>query len=222
MGHAVAQVRLLRLNALPEDVIVNTFHFFTTGGVVTVGQAQEIAEKLRQFYVDTTANGGNVRLLLSNLLQQTALAHEIRVYDFGLPKPSGPIFTLGLTLTTGTSVPQLPAEVAVVLSFKGVITPGDPPARHRGRIYLGPISPGILGSNINGDVRVNAPNRLTIVEAAVRMMDAPADTIAWSVFSKTDNQLYRVISCFVDDAFDTQRRRGGVATTRTVGAPPAV
>ncbi len=222
MGHAVAQVRMVRLNSLPEDVIINTFHFFTTGTSVTVAQAIEIAEKLRQFYVDPVTSGQTIRGQLSNLLSQATGAHEIRVYDDLLPKPSGPIYTQTLTLITSTSVPQLPAEVAVVLSLKAVITPGDPPARHRGRIYLGPISPAVVGSNISGDVRIPLGNRQAIVDAAVRMMDQPADTIAWSVFSRVDNQLYRVISCFVDDSFDTQRRRGATSTMRTIGFLPAV
>jgi hypothetical protein len=218
MAHALAQVRLQRTNNLPEDAVVNTFHFFTTGATVTPAQAGEIATKVISFY-----NGGPpadvaIAMTLSPILSRNALASQVKVYDMGQPMPRQPVVTQPWTLGNSAGFGPMPSEVALVLSLRATVTPGTSPARARGRVYVGPLNVGCLGDAGAGDVRPEASYQQAILKAGVRMLAAPADLIAWSVFSTKDQVLRRITSVVVDNAFDTQRRRGSAPTARIVGS----
>lgn len=129
----------------------------------------------------------------------------------------------------------LPAEVAVCLSFQGFLgidapieggqvelpTPRAavrmgapathlgttrPRARTRGRVYMGPLSQAALGQEVAGRMTIQANFRTTLSEAAKALMDAAAFT--WMQWSRSANRLQTISDAWVDDAFDTQRRRG--------------
>jgi hypothetical protein len=207
-------VRLQRITGLPEDIVVNTFHFFTTGTTVTPAQAAEVATKVIGFYNSPGVPPTTVSQVLSSVLSRDTNRCEVKVYDQGTPMPRQPVVTQPFTLGTPSSGSPLPSEVALVLSLRAVTPLGGIPARSRGRVYVGPLNQGALGNSDSGDLRPNPSYQATILDAGRRMLAAPADLIAWSVYSTRDLTLRRVTRVIVDNAFDTQRRRGAKPTAR--------
>jgi hypothetical protein len=116
-----------------------------------------------------------------------------------------------------SNVGNYPGEVAAVLSIKGERLPGVSPARARGRVFLGPLKTSWDGGALNGDLILSSIVRQFAVDAAVRMMSVPTDTVKWAVYSPTDGLARRIISASMDDRFDTQRRRGSSPTEKLVG-----
>jgi hypothetical protein len=203
----------MRTSGLPEDVVMNTFDFFTSGATVTVAQAQEVAGKVRDFYVAAPSGVQSVAENLSPVISRAALAHVIQVYDKAAPQPRQPVATLEFTIPVGQGT-ALPSEVALVLSLRASIAVGGQPARFRGRTYVGPLTSTALGTVNAGDLRPSQVTRTAILEAGRRMLAGPADLVAWSVFSAVDNDLRRITRLVMDDSFDTQRRRGAKPTLR--------
>jgi hypothetical protein len=60
--------------------------------------------------------------------------------------------------------------------------------------------------------------RVGVCELAASKLFATADAASWrwSTFSKTHWQAYEVSGCWMNDAFDTQRRRGQDPQVKTV------
>jgi len=149
------------------------------------------------------------------------------VYDLEDASPRVPIHhdEIGLALGTGDGVPN---ECAVFLSYHGALVSGINPARHRGRIYLGPWDV----SNVDqgaGDSIVSATLRDMINANAEILMDTT--TVAgnpWAVFSPTtagnppwsptaiSDATFQVQGGWVDDAWDIIRKRGARAASRAI------
>jgi hypothetical protein len=117
----------------------------------------------------------------------------------------------------------LPSEVAVVMSFRSTESPGLPPARRRGRIYLGPLNVAAIGV-VGGTVvpaRVHPTfvsaiiGKATILKAALTAAGG-----SWVVHSATlmregsATPDHVVNAGYVDNAFDVQRRRGIASNLR--------
>lgn len=222
MAKIRAQVVLDRAGGLPEDVIVNTFHFeddsgFATDGGISVN-GPGLLTRLDAFY-DALAPA-----VLSSVLLGTG---TIKLYDMAdtsapgaprIPRLEGPI-----TFTRPTN-PGLPSECAVVLSMEAAREAGTNPRRRRGRIYLGPLNGGIIQVNPSGSDWTIVPARtVTIVNAAKTMARGGSGAFRLAVFSPTEaagndtldsawNDV-EFLSC--DNAIDIQRKRGAEATTRT-------
>jgi len=80
-------------------------------------------------------------------------------------------------------------------------------------VYLGPLRTSAMQtSNGLGDVRPTTVFLTAVKNAAGRLMNDSATN--WAVFSPTDNIAREVVSAYVDDAFDTQRRRGASPLSR--------
>lgn len=87
MGFMLAQVRLIRETRLPEDDVVNTFHFLTPTAGVTAADVDNVRDRLRTFY-----NGpSNWQNFLSPNLLGGLDAHRIRFYDIAGPAPHPPL-----------------------------------------------------------------------------------------------------------------------------------
>lgn len=213
----LAQVRLLGDSGLDEDVYTNTFHFTTVGGADVAG-AEDVADAVAAFY-NTTATGatGAVSRFIGHQVSRS-VAGEIRVYDSAVDPMGPPLFTDPFTLGAAASTNALPEEVAGVLSFYH----GDnsPNAIGRGRIYLGPLETATSFIDSDGHVRLTSVFRTDVVAAATALRDqtiTDANT-RWAVRYKsapTTISWSPVDHGFVDNAFDTQRRRGVAATLRS-------
>lgn len=215
MGHALAQVRIARTSGLPEDVCINTFHFQTPQPVpVSAAEALSIVTALEDFYQGLSGATATTLMSWFSGVVASGLAHEIRVYDQDQPMPRIPVATSMLSLTPGSTF--LPSEVACCLSYRTNPVVGVPRARTRGRIYFGPLASTTSdATNTAGDVRPKTLFMEALRDAGTRLKAPLAGTgIEWSVYSKTGLALRPVDVVSVDNAYDTQRRRGAASTSR--------
>lgn len=217
MGYALVQMRLARVGGLPEDVVINTFHFSTPNlGSVTAAEASAVAAKVYDFYDKTWSPATvPVRSFLSASVATTG--HETRVYDMEQPTPRAPILSVARSLAVGAT--SMPSEVALCLSYRGALESGTLPARRRGRIYIGPLTQAAVLTGVAGDARPESSLITAMLNAAKSSLMEDVSLGDWCVASQPtpggDVTLVPIVHAWVDNAFDTQRRRGGKPTTRT-------
>lgn len=200
-------------SGLSEDRCVNTFYFDVAGGGVTEATHDAAKLAVQNFYlglgVAPIAQAYAVGAYLSPWISRFA---ELISYDMADPKPRIPHST-DLLLPAARSSSGLPEEVAVVLS-----TRGDPPAspRRRGRLFLGPLCTSASAPGSTTDpARPHSDLILDLGKAASRLCAEGAEGIQWCIRSVTPSENYVPIRAgYVDDAFDTQRRRGPDASVR--------
>jgi hypothetical protein len=121
----------------------------------------------------------------------------------------------------GPADAAIPTDEAAIDEGAPATHPGSDrlKSRRRGRIYLGPLGSSSGGSTADG-VRPTDDFRTHIIAAAFRLQQAvPTGTGgALAVFSHRDWVARQAQTGTVDNAFDTQRRRGVVSTSR-MGSP---
>lgn len=213
-----ALVTLPSGTGIPADAATNTFHFSSESAGSPVAAAEAAVTALETFYqaLDGVLFGSTV-----------VTPAAVKCYDLTDTSPRVPVVedTIVLSTVAGNC---LPTECSICLTGEGVPVSGQNQARRRGRVYLGPL----LQSNIttaSGRVIVHASTISAIVSAAQALagITGPPDII-WSVFSPTlagpepwsESQLNSAFTAitrgWVDNAMDTQRRRGTEPTARTL------
>lgn len=214
MGILLAQAVLAYDTGLPEDVAVNTWHFQFTDPLVS-GHLDDVEGLLNDFYgTNDPVTTRSVASFLPGTIEPAQ--SEYRYYDLGQPTPRAPARIDAVTWTNGPSGDPLPEEVALCLSYQAVQVSGEPQARRRGRAFIGPLSDGALGAPTD---RPSGTLVNTLIGSANRMLtDSIASTTRWVVYSRTTVPPtgFNVDNGWVDNAFDTQRRRGIAPTLRTV------
>jgi hypothetical protein len=197
-------------NAIPQDVTTNVFYFDdgSAPGVPTAATPAAIAAAVSDFYNGVEADSGSrIASLLGESIDPSAC--RVKIYNLTGPPPHVPVYDQPMQLqAVGTA--SLPREVSVCLSFRGALVSGVNQARRRGRVYIGPLSGGRI-SYLAGDARPDTNFRRILRAAAVRLIDNP--DVNWVVRSGT-GAVTVVTGGWVDDACDTQRRRGLRATVR--------
>lgn len=213
-----AQVTLQSGTGVPEDNITNTLHCVSET-LDAAACAADFHGSLTTFYQAIDASVINGSMVLPTLL--------VKYYDLTDPAPRVPILEDDITCSMAVGA-SYPPEVAICLSFQGPLVSGTSPARRRGRIYLGPVDAD-AGTTVSGRVNVQASVLTTIRDAAIALAGhSPATEAAWAVFSPTlagpapwsegvlDSAMTVVTNGWIDNAFDTQRRRGTDSTSRTL------
>lgn len=216
-----AQVTIPIDSNLPEDSIVNTWYFDGDDDAEMVDEdyGDQVMTMLTTFY---QAIDGVV--LASNIGANAS----VKIYDMRDAEPRVPERTDTIALAPAASEPY-PNEVAICLSFAAEFASGVNPARRRGRIFLGPIASEV-GNLSAGQVRVGSAAQTAIADAAATMQDGLVHEVGsvlrtrWAVYSPKTHQVTGdigaafndVLTGWVDDSFDTQRRRGYRTTSRTV------
>lgn len=208
-----------RDTGLPEDASVNVWHFAHRDypiGTTPQDSANDVIDRLESFYQEVdqiyaAENGTTV---------------VCKAYDLNDAEPRTPILERNITVAP-SATGGLPHEVAICMSFIADVPSGVSRARRRGRVYLGPIQTGAAASS-GGRVFVSDTTRGIITAAAVAAFDTGlgAEDPRLVVYSRTDdeggesvaNSCHDVVSVWVDDAWDTQRRRGTSPQTRTTVA----
>lgn len=194
-------------SALPEDRYVNTFHFLSPSSYVI--DSPLVATAVDTFY-STVHGSGAVGSFLSPYVSRD---YEIRTYDMSTAAPRVPsIYEHALpAVNSGGPTANMPEEVAVCLSYHTI-----PPvtARRRGRIYLGPLCDAAGDpANTSAPTRVESQLRASVSLSAVALVNSG---LGWAVYSPTGDTWGVIVAGWTDDAFDTQRRRGAAASTRTI------
>jgi len=196
-----AQVTIAMTSGIPRDSVVNNFYFDMVSKTST--DFDQITTALAAFY-------SAMKPQLSSKVNPTG--NVIKYYDHNDLTPRVPRYTSTFNITGGVAAGALPSELAVCISFQAARESGVPQARRRGRVYIGPLSTAV---NLNG--MVDPAHRDIFKNAAKGLLDAStaAANYVWVVHShnsETDDR--PVTNGWVDDAFDIQRRRGLVPTSR--------
>lgn len=216
MVAALAQVSFDADTGLPEDRVVNTWHFDADPAVFPatgLADAQNIADMVEDFY--TAIPSGAAAAVASLYSSELAGSAIINVYDLTQPTPRVPVLEHPFSFTPGVNA--LPAEVAFCLSYQAIPVAGISQARRRGRIYLGPFSRST--TVIDGAVSEPDDGMRGIIRRAARDLLAASNASVsntWAVLSRasTPDALAAVADGWVDNAWDTQRRRGLAPTVR--------
>lgn len=209
-----AVVTIPLTGGVPEDFITNTFYFdgddgnsdaeyFTAVQTLLTDFYQAIDEPVFPASVDTPAT--------------------VKIYDMRDPEPRLPEGTFNIALDPTASAP-FPGEVALCLSFQAAQVSGVNPARRRGRVYIGPINS--TGADVvSGQNRPNSAIIDALCDAAAAMENGEPMTVGsvkWAVYSPTtdasssiDDAFNDVVDGWVDNSWDTQRRRGTDPSSRT-------
>lgn len=198
--HYKVQARIPMDSGLPNDAVVNTWHFVCEVGGSALTNA---ITALDDFY-------GDVATCLSYACSFNSATYT--AYAMSDPEPRAPVAVINATDYTTGSTAAVP-ELAVCLSFQGNRISGTPQARRRGRIYLGPLA----------DITNTSTSPIIAAAKVDQIRDAGATLLAasladadwsWVVYSVADDDTVVVGSGWVDNAFDIQRRRGLEATSR--------
>lgn len=213
--HVRAQVILQGASGLPEDRFVNVWHFNNAAATLPLAAA-DIGPALEDFYGTTTMVAAG-QSLFPFFSQFVLRPFEIRFYNMADAPIRVPytVNLIGNAYSSTSGVKDFPEEVAVCMTYHGGL-PVTP--RTRGRFYLGPLnSDAATDASTALPCRVAPAFRTALATWAGRVVDAD---VGWSVWSPTASQLTVVQAGFIDDAFDTQRRRGPAPSTRTLFPVP--
>ena len=205
-GDYQAQVELRTQTGIPADNIINTFAFQWTG--VGAPDFDALVVLIDAFYAEM---GNDV---FSNVLASGTNAHQVKIYDLTDPSPRPPVHIGTFSQSGGTG--PLPTEVAICASFQGIQEAGHPQARRRGRVFIGPLREATITTGTDGYPRVSTGTSAAIATACSDLQaNASAADWPWCVWSRSDDELYIINNGWVEDEFDTQRRRGPGPLTRT-------
>lgn len=195
------QVLIPMTTALPADTVTNSFH------INAVSDADLIT---------ATASWKTFYLGIAGHFPSTVAQAGWRFKAFNLddPQPRAPVYEETWNLAATPAGQTLPSECAMVLSFQAAPASGDPQARRRNRVYIGPLDSALIGA----DGRFTGASLTTLVNAAndLEIASAAAANWSWVVWSAIGQVPLIIDNGWVDNAVDTQRRRGVKATTRTV------
>ena len=186
------------VSGIPADVSTNTWHFNGADyTAVTPGITLALS-----FYSSI------VSLYPATVAQNV---WRLKVYNLDDPTPRAPIVDTTFNLTTAPTGDPLPHECAMVLSWQAARQSGQSQASRRNRIYIGPLDKTLVGTN--GLFTTTATD--TLRDAAQVILTASDAAAGWSwVVNSSNGGPFEIDNGWVDNAVDTQRRRGVKATLR--------
>lgn len=206
-------------SGVPEDAVVNTFYFDQDdNGLLPPPETSyaAVVTSLQEFY---QAFDGDL------FPASVGSVATVRIYDMRDPQPRLLRFTGTLSITPSTADP-LPSQVSLCMSFAAAPVAGVNPARRRGRVFLGPIAAN-ASELVSSQARPSAALRAAVKAGADSLIvpnDVGGSSLSWAIYSPTtdvggatvDDSFNDVQSGWIDDVFDTQRRRCPASTTRTL------
>lgn len=211
----LAKVSFPYFTALPEDVVVNTWHFAFIVGDPAEGDYGNLRDNLATFYSTVYSDVAAVRWAP----WVTTAANTIQVYNMADPSPRPPLYEASMAITGATppSTSTTTPETAICLSYQAEPSAGVPQARRRGRIFLGGMGTAIQAGSGVTFPSIAAGVRTLICNAAEALATSMfADGWQWVVHSRTVAGDAAVTNGWVDDEPDTQRRRGRDPAIRTL------
>lgn len=201
---------------IPRDVAVNTFHI-TRITDLTETEMEDVSQAVIDFYNEDGSTAA-IGEYISPVVQRTSDACSVTWYDLSDPEPRPPVHVETFTLVSGGSTSSMPLEFAATLSVHGTFPAGESRARRRGRLFLGPLTAGALasGSSSTFPRLLDAFRTNCLVSAGALRIAVPAAAplAFWSVWSRANQEPVEIVGGWMDDAPDTQRRRGQDPTSR--------
>jgi hypothetical protein len=210
MAQYRVQVNHENVSGLAKDRFVNTWYVIAADDSAAILWTQDL---VTAYHSVLTGQTNGVGEYFSVAVSRDSQVHEARVYDLSDPEPRVPVHTEAFTALTATDTVKVPNEVALCLSFQAEQVSGVNQARRRGRVFLGPFNASALGaSGVAEDAR---PAGILLDDVEIMAEEILASTNGqWAVHSTLSSVLLPVDNGWIDNAWDTQRRRGVTATTR--------
>lgn len=203
-------------SGVPSDVINNTWHFESLDGEpIDSTRLGVLFGHLVAFY-NTCYNNTTVKAMANYL---NPLQTVMKGYDLSDPKPRTAVRESTTPLTVGVQPATAVApEVAAVLSYRTEYESGINKGSQRGRVYLGGLTDlQVDPSALSRGPRFKSGYITAVTSAATTLAGAAlASEWGWVVWSEKLQQSFAVAGGWMDDALDTQRRRGQLATSRTL------
>jgi hypothetical protein len=224
----LAEVVMPSTTGLTQDETINSW-VFEADWPTDVGATVDIGTALEEFYVGVgSVPSDRIRYYIGASRLRGANTTDIRIYEItghldGSPHGS-PIGDYRFNLGVGFSSGELPLEVAGALSFHGDYTGIPeragairPRARLRGRVFLGPLD--FVAASVAVPSRPST-TFLNAVAAKFTTLRATTPTIGTGpamlrVWSRASAVVSPVVAGYIDDAWDTQERRGLAPSART-------
>lgn len=210
----LATVQFPYFTGLPSDVVENTFHFtFSGGGTPDVTDFEALEAVLRGLYADIFDDGSTASMAPWMRPGTTT----VKMYHVADPVPRTPVYmnTSSFAVVQSVNAP-MPTEVALCLSYEGAHISGADQASRRGRIYIGGLG-NVVSQGDNGTFPLPTANILANIAAAAPTLITNAALVSWNwvVYSRKNDATVPIQGGWVDNAFDTQRRRGQAPSART-------
>jgi hypothetical protein len=193
-------ITLKTVDNLPANFLTNSLWF----DVVDDTDYPVIAAVIEEAYDLVIAE-------FSNLLAQNN--HDIQFYRESDPTPRVPRYESTFNLVSAPSGSPLPREVALCCSFQAGRISGESQARRRGRVYIGMLDSATVGADGRPDAAVI--DAVAAFGNAILGPSLASTSWKWAVYSRMNGSGSEVLDGWVDNAFDTQRRRGDAPTART-------
>lgn len=224
MADALARASIVLQQKDPNEIAVNTLHFRVppgTGGAWT--DPQLLADAIKPLFeawwsgiAGRLAGGTKAQRIDCYTLDPVtldAIGKGTVAWDGGLPGGAGG---------------ALPPQVAWALTLYGYPPSGwaEHRARKRGRIFLGPLSTGILDASGTGNLGRPSSQAVTDIMGPSITFFSAMRNLAMSdgnharvgVLSVRDKVCTDIVALGLDDVLDTQRRRvNRLTATRTFG-----
>lgn len=196
-----AQVTLLTDSVDPADYQSNGFA--VQGDTASTTDLDTWAGAIKDFYDNVLFIGGCLGLAQNN--------HIVKFYTIGAGPPNYPVYETTFNFDTNPGDIQMPMEVALCISYSNTTENTVPRARRRGRIYLSGWS-----ESFNDAGRPVEANLSTLVGYyATYAGDVNAISgLTAGIWSRVNDVVYQIDTAWVDNEWDTQRRRGGKASER--------
>jgi hypothetical protein len=209
-----------RKSGIDRDEVINTWHYQLTPEFPGPVDYTNWVDNYRAFM---TAIGTYMSPAMS------VTPGDLNVAFWLLPTERGPLgapeYEVNAAPATAVGAQSAPSEVSICLTLEADQTgipenaPGGarPGARRRSRKYLGPLGTGAFFTEATTfECRPQNLVTTTIPPAYRDHMGTAMRADNWDpvCFSKTNWDAYPVVRAWIDNAFDTQRRRGQDPTVK--------
>lgn len=214
-----AQLTWRMYTLLPEDVASNTWYFSApnvTG--LTVG---EVAERIIAMCAGVRTSGATQTATTSPIPVFYFSPAVLKVYDMADPIPRSPIAEFICPFTPNSSATPLATETCLVMSFRAPYISGVPNASRRGRSYLPFTSPACVTNGTISTFPRPSAGAITAAQHCANYLATEVNSetgVRWVVYSEAHSSTYpdgaEIVTGWVNNEWDTQRRRGVVPTQR--------
>lgn len=207
-----AVVNLPYTTGLPRDVSQQTYCFIVPDA--SEEKLDDLCDTLARFYnVSAGVGATTFGRYLSSVVDRAFC--WIDLYNVSITPSGPPIHSKPFTFGPAYATQSLPLEVALVQSFQGVKVSSMPQSRRRGRNYLGPFCSQAMGAEA-GLPRPSGEIVACIAAAAERLANEVIDNDIgeWCVWSRSTGLFVPVANGWINNEWDTQRRREAKETDR--------
>ena len=219
----LVQARFVGPSGLPEDVFVMTTFWRDDAGAGGDAVAAAVSTAWDDLMLEQIPSAST---FVRDYVPDEIGGPFCTAYDLSVLPPRVPYENTSTNAPPNGGAEALPREVAITCSYHN----GGPGPRNRGRFYFGPLTvEATTAVQDQGRVDVDANLRNGLSNALQKWIDTPPTGVTWMQLSRANMAMYPVGGGWIDNAFDTQRRRGKAPTARTkygvdpttgVGGPP--